>query len=114
MIDSNAVIASLVAITLFAGVAARRGTPYPVVLVLGGSAMGIIPGLPSLQLTSVMRTYPARTQRALQYELDVEEARLRSSIGAAAARPVACSQVSSISFGCVCVGRSALAFVGST
>lgn len=47
MISASVVIAFLAAITLLSGLAARSGTPYPVVLVLGGLAMGLIPGVPS-------------------------------------------------------------------
>lgn len=47
MPNATLVIAFLAAITLLAGVAARSGTPYPVVLVLGGLAMGLFPGVPS-------------------------------------------------------------------
>ena len=50
MIDASLVIALLAAITLLAGLAARTGTPYPVVLVLGGLVMGLAPGIPSPQL----------------------------------------------------------------
>lgn len=37
MIDASLIIALLAAITLLAGLAARTGIPYPVVLVLGDS-----------------------------------------------------------------------------
>jgi CPA1 family monovalent cation:H+ antiporter len=47
VISASVVVAFLAAITLLSGVAARSGTPYPVVLVLGGFAMGVIPGIPS-------------------------------------------------------------------
>lgn len=47
MINADLVIALLAAITLLAGLAARTGTPYPVVLVLGGLVMGLLPGVPS-------------------------------------------------------------------
>ncbi|MGN6871696.1 MAG: Na+/H+ antiporter [Solirubrobacteraceae bacterium] len=47
MINADLVIALLAAITLLAGLAARTGTPYPVVLVLGGLVMGLVPGVPS-------------------------------------------------------------------
>jgi NhaP-type Na+/H+ or K+/H+ antiporter len=50
MIDADLIIAFLVAITLLAAVARRIGTPYPVVLVLGGLVMGLIPGVPSAKL----------------------------------------------------------------
>ncbi len=50
MIDADLIIAFLVAITLLAAVARRIGTPYPVVLVLGGLVMGLIPGVPSARL----------------------------------------------------------------
>jgi CPA1 family monovalent cation:H+ antiporter len=50
MIDANLVIALLAAVTLLAGLATRTGTPYPVVLVLGGLVMGLIPGVPSPRL----------------------------------------------------------------
>ena len=50
MINANLVIALLAAITLLAGLAARTGTPYPVVLVLGGLVMGLLPGVPSPRL----------------------------------------------------------------
>lgn len=47
MIDAGVVVAFLAAITLLSGIAARSGTPYPVILVLGGLAMGLLPGVPS-------------------------------------------------------------------
>lgn len=47
MISADLVVAFLAAITLLSGLAARSATPYPVVLVLGGIAMGLIPGVPS-------------------------------------------------------------------
>jgi len=50
MISASLVIALLAAITLLAGLAARTGTPYPVVLVLGGLVMGFAPGVPSPRL----------------------------------------------------------------
>src|SRR6185437_12862956 len=50
MIDADLIIAFLVAITLLAALARRIGTPYPVVLVLGGLVMGLIPGVPSAKL----------------------------------------------------------------
>jgi monovalent cation/hydrogen antiporter len=50
MIDASLVIALLAAITLLAGLAALTGTPYPVVLVLGGLVMGSAPGIPSPRL----------------------------------------------------------------
>jgi CPA1 family monovalent cation:H+ antiporter len=50
MIDASVVIALLAAITLLAGLAARTGTPYPVVLVVGGLVMGLVPGVPSPRL----------------------------------------------------------------
>ena len=50
MIDASLVIALLAAISLLAGLAARTGIPYPVVLVLGGLAMGLAPGIPSPEM----------------------------------------------------------------
>jgi monovalent cation/hydrogen antiporter len=50
MINASLVIAMLAAITLLAGLAARTGTPYPIVLVLGGLLMGVLPGVPSARL----------------------------------------------------------------
>jgi CPA1 family monovalent cation:H+ antiporter len=50
VISAGLVIALLAAITLLAGLAARTGTPYPVVLVLGGLVMGLVPGIPSPRL----------------------------------------------------------------
>ncbi len=50
MIDASLVIALLAAISLLAGVATRTGIPYPVVLVLGGLAMGLAPGIPSPEM----------------------------------------------------------------
>ncbi len=50
MIDAVLVIALLTAITVLAGLASRIGAPYPVVLVLGGLAMGFVPGAPVPEL----------------------------------------------------------------
>jgi CPA1 family monovalent cation:H+ antiporter len=51
VIDPSVVIALLAAITLLAGLAARTGTPYPVVLVVGGLFMGLVPGIPAPRLS---------------------------------------------------------------
>jgi monovalent cation/hydrogen antiporter len=53
MFDANLVIAFLTEITLLAGLAARTAIPYPVVLVLGGLAMGVLPGVPSPKLNPI-------------------------------------------------------------
>lgn len=50
MIDATLVIVLLAAITLLAGAAAGTGIPYPVVLVLGGLVLGVMPGVPTPEL----------------------------------------------------------------
>ena len=50
MPDATVIIVLLAAITLLAGLASRIGAPYPVVLVLGGLVMGVLPGVPSPEL----------------------------------------------------------------
>ncbi len=40
----------LVAVAALATLARRIGVPYPIVLVLGGLALGLVPGLPSIEL----------------------------------------------------------------
>jgi CPA1 family monovalent cation:H+ antiporter len=44
------VLVLLTAITLIAAVAERTSIPYPIFLVLGGAALGLIPGVPSVEL----------------------------------------------------------------
>jgi monovalent cation/hydrogen antiporter len=46
----EAVLVLLVAATVLALVARRIGLPYPILLVLGGLALGFIPGLPTIEL----------------------------------------------------------------
>lgn len=50
MPDTTVIIGLLAAITLLAGLATKIGAPYPVVLVLGGLVMGVLPGIPSPHL----------------------------------------------------------------
>lgn len=40
----------LVAVALLALLARRLGVPYPIVLVVGGLALGVVPGLPRVEL----------------------------------------------------------------
>lgn len=42
--------AMLVAVALLNALASRIGIPYPIVLVLGGLALGVVPGLPDVEL----------------------------------------------------------------
>ncbi|HKP91182.1 MAG TPA: Na+/H+ antiporter [Thermoleophilaceae bacterium] len=44
MLDAGVIILLLTATTVLAGIAARTGVPYPIVLVLGGLVLGIAPG----------------------------------------------------------------------
>jgi monovalent cation/hydrogen antiporter len=44
MVDAGLIIVLLTATTVLAGIAARTGVPYPVVLVLGGLVLGVLPG----------------------------------------------------------------------
>jgi CPA1 family monovalent cation:H+ antiporter len=46
----TAVLAILVAITILFEVARRAGVPYPTLLVLGGLALAVVPGLPRIEL----------------------------------------------------------------
>jgi CPA1 family monovalent cation:H+ antiporter len=48
--DAETFLGLLAAIALLAQLAGRLGLPYPVVLVLGGLALGIVPGLPTPRL----------------------------------------------------------------
>ena len=42
--------AVLVSVAGLNALASRTGTPYPIVLVLGGLALGLVPGLPDVEL----------------------------------------------------------------
>lgn len=44
------IIGLLVAVAALATLATRLGVPYPILLVLGGSALGFVPQLPSVKL----------------------------------------------------------------
>jgi monovalent cation/hydrogen antiporter len=44
------ILGLLLAVAALATLAARLGVPYPILLVLGGSALGFVPGLPSVEL----------------------------------------------------------------
>lgn len=48
--DIGLILGLLVAMTALVGVAGRLGVPYPVLLVLGGLAIGFVPGLPAAEL----------------------------------------------------------------
>lgn len=50
MHDVEVVVGLVAAVAVLAGVAARLDVPYPVVLVLGGLGLGLVPGLPSPRL----------------------------------------------------------------
>ncbi len=50
MNDIEFLLALLVAIALLAQIARRLEIPYPIVLVLGGLAIGFVPGLPTVEL----------------------------------------------------------------
>src|SRR3982751_687322 len=43
-------VALLVSVALLASVARAIGVPYPIVLVLGGAVLGLVPGLPEARL----------------------------------------------------------------
>src|SRR5689334_11075843 len=47
----EALFGLLVAVAALAAVAGKIGVPYPIVLVLGGLALGFIPGLPKVELS---------------------------------------------------------------
>jgi monovalent cation/hydrogen antiporter len=44
------VLGLLVVVAAFTAVARRLGVPYPIVVVLGGSVLGFVPGLPQIVL----------------------------------------------------------------
>jgi CPA1 family monovalent cation:H+ antiporter len=44
------ILGLLLAVAALATLAARLGVPYPILLVLGGSALGFVPGLPAVEL----------------------------------------------------------------
>ena len=50
MHEIELVLGLLVAVAALATLAHRLGVPYPIVLVLGGLLIGIVPGLPDVQL----------------------------------------------------------------
>ena len=44
------ILGLLLVVAMLATLATRLGVPYPILLVLGGSALGFVPGLPSVEL----------------------------------------------------------------
>src|SRR3954447_11016164 len=44
------IISLLVAVAVLSALATRIGVPYPILLVLGGLALGFMPGVPEVQL----------------------------------------------------------------
>jgi monovalent cation/hydrogen antiporter len=82
VVDAGLVIALLTAITLLAGIAARTGIPYPIVLVLGGLVMGVLPGpTPTLRPDLVLILFLPPLVYAPAFYASTREAR-------AAARPI--------------------------
>jgi Na+/H+ antiporter len=50
MLQIEIILALLLAVAALATLATRLGVPYPILLVLGGSALGFVPGLPPVEL----------------------------------------------------------------
>ena len=50
MAGAEVLVFLLAAVAVLAGAALRHDVPYPIVLVLGGLALGFVPGLPALEL----------------------------------------------------------------
>jgi monovalent cation/hydrogen antiporter len=50
MAEVEFILALLVAIAVLVALADRISLPYPIVLVLGGAALGLVPGMPEIQL----------------------------------------------------------------
>src|SRR5919202_4277029 len=44
------IVSLLVAVAVFSALATRIGVPYPILLVLGGLALGFLPGIPDVRL----------------------------------------------------------------
>lgn len=82
MVDTGVVIALLTGITVLAGIAARTGVPYPIVLVVGGLVMGVAPGpTPQLRPDLVLLLFLPPLVYAPAFYASTREAR-------AAARPI--------------------------
>jgi hypothetical protein len=60
-----AVLAIVVAIALLFELARRIGLPYPTLFVLGGLALGFVPGLPRLELEQTPADASARVRSRL-------------------------------------------------
>ena len=50
MSESALLVALLAVVAVFATLARRLGVPYPILMVLGGGAIGLIPGVPRIEL----------------------------------------------------------------
>ena len=101
MAGAEALVLLLVAVAVLAAFGLRYDVPYPIVLVVGGLALGFVPWLPALDLDPDVdaaelqiealeaerdvlagmrreREFPAELLRELEAEIDVDEARVRS------------------------------------
>lgn len=100
MLDAGLVILLLTATTVLAGIAARTGVPYPVVLVLGGLALGIAPGpTPELDPDLVLVLFLPPLVYAPAFYASIDEVR-------AGARPIL-----ELAIGLVVITGLAVAFV---
>jgi Na+/H+ antiporter len=100
VVDAGVIIVLLTATTLLAGIAARTGVPYPIVLVLGGLVLGIAPGpTPNLDPDLVLVLFLPPLVYAPAFYASIDEVR-------AGARPIL-----ELATGLVLITGLAVAFV---
>jgi monovalent cation/hydrogen antiporter len=82
VVDAGVIILLLTATTVLAGIAARTGVPYPIVLVIGGLVLGIAPGpTPNLDPDLVLVLFLPPLVFAPAFYASIDEVR-------ASARPI--------------------------
>jgi Na+/H+ antiporter len=82
VVDTGVIILLLTATTVLAGIAARTGVPYPIVLVLGGLVLGVAPGpTPNLDPDLVLVLFLPPLVYAPAFYASIDEVR-------ASARPI--------------------------
>jgi CPA1 family monovalent cation:H+ antiporter len=100
VVDAGVIILLLTATTVLAGIAARTGVPYPIVLVLGGLVLGIAPGpTPNLDPDLVLVLFLPPLVYAPAFYASIDEVR-------AGARPII-----ELATGLVLITGFAVAFV---
>src|SRR5918996_416661 len=77
MHEIEIVLGLLVAVAALAPLARRLGLPYPILLVLGGLALGAVPGLPRVELAPELVAYRMAVAGAVTGAFSIGEASLR-------------------------------------